>query len=155
MYGSNFKKTRGDNTRRFADQNAGFRLRQQTAEENARGKPGDRPSGRPKDRSCRTADQARKLPPGRAVLLFPPEGTFWTAAVVLRQDGGIHRQAENQRKMRGLRAVRLFMPHEKSLPARRESHRGRPVYHVLPLYQPLPPKGHHAARGRGNRAVPV
>lgn len=101
MYGSNFKKTRGDNTRRFADQNARFRLRQQTAEENARGKPGDRPSGRPKDRSCRTADQARKLPPGRAVLLFPPEGTFWTAAVVLRQDGGIHRQAENQRKMRG------------------------------------------------------
>lgn len=94
-------------------------------------------------------------PPGRAVLLFPPEGTFWTAAVVLRQDGGIHRQAENQRKMRGLRAVRLFMPHEKSLPARRESHRGRPVYHVLPLYQPLSPKGHHAARGRGNRAVPV
>ena len=78
----------------------------QTAEENARGKPGDRPSGRPKDRSCRTADQARKLPPGRAVLLFPPEGTFWTAAVVLRQDGGIHGQAENQRKMRGLRALR-------------------------------------------------
>ena len=80
MYGSNFKKTRGDNTRRFADQNAGFRLRQQAAEENARGKPGDRPSGRPKDRSCRTADQARKLPPGRAVFLFPLEGTFWTAA---------------------------------------------------------------------------
>ena len=78
-----------------------------------------------------------------------------TAAVVLRQDGGIHGQAENQRKMRGLRAVRFFMPHEKSLPARRESHCGRQVYHVLPLYQPLSPKGHHATRGRGNRAVPV
>ena len=76
MYRSNFKEMRGDNTRRFADQNAGFRLRQHAAEENAGGEPGDRPSGRPKDRSCRTADQARKLPPGRAVLLFPLKGLF-------------------------------------------------------------------------------
>ena len=71
----------------FADQNAGFRLRQQAAEENAGTEPGDRPSGRPKDRSCRAADKTRKLSPGRTVLLFPPEGAFWTAVMVLQQDG--------------------------------------------------------------------